>query len=342
MTGISPFLLLLGFGRAENEDTEQFISTFMTNPNGTLSTSLKKSTYGNDQRTGRQALTESLGLWMMYALEKENHEQFEESYQVLLEWFLEEDGFLHWKIEQDGETAVTTNALVDDLRIYHMLIKAYYLWKEEKYYTIADQIGAFLGSHLINNSYFVDFYDESNGSLSPSLTLSYIDEETLRLLNNAGHIPSESYQVMRGMLNNLPLKNGFYPMTYHIQDQQFVFPDEMNMVDQLLVSLNQKGKKDELLTFIKQEMDARNVIYGRYDLSTKEPLVTYESPAVYGLIIMKAEQIGDDELAKKAYQRMIQFRTNQFRYTGAYSIHQGNTHIFDNLIPLIAIEKMGH
>ncbi|MBA2175451.1 glycosyl hydrolase [Halobacillus locisalis] len=328
-------------GRVENIETETFISKWMTNDNGTLATFLKgDSTQDTDQVQGREALSESLGLWMQYALEKDDQDLFEESYLQLQQWFLEDSGFIYWRLSPIGEAEVTTNALVDDFRIYKVLQLACNRWGDEKYGHTAEIIGEFLIEHLVSNSYFADYYDNKSDYLSPVLTLSYVDIEALFLLREEVGLEHTTFNRMLELLNTMPTKNGFYPMSYHVSENRFEFTKEINLIDQLLVSLHSQSHKDELIPFIKKELDHRQAIYGRYNLETKEPTVSYESPAVYSLVIMKAIELEDKELAKQAYMRMIRFRSSSSKYKGAYSLTNQNTHVFDNLMPLLAIEKM--
>lgn len=58
--------------------TEQFILKHMTNSNGTLASYLQADISEHpDIPAGREALSESLGLWMEYAVMKEDQQLFE-------------------------------------------------------------------------------------------------------------------------------------------------------------------------------------------------------------------------------------------------------------------------
>ena len=70
--------------------TEQFIEKWLVNENGTLATYMKDSdSEDEDLVKGREALSESLGLWMEYTLQKEDKVLFEEAYQQLNRYFLD-------------------------------------------------------------------------------------------------------------------------------------------------------------------------------------------------------------------------------------------------------------
>ena len=77
-------------------------------------------------------------------------------------------------------------------------------------------------------------------------------------------------------------------------------------------------------------------------MQTKEPTVDYESPAIYGFLILYALEIEENDLAQAIYSRVKEFQIvdQDSEYYGGYSITDGNTHIFDNLIPLLAEQEM--
>ncbi len=332
-------------GKADNEDTVQFINEWMRNDNGTFATYLKETIEKDEDKVqGREALSESLGLWMLYAIENDDEAMFEERFRLLKTYFMTGEGFISWKLPETGESDVQTNALIDDLRIYKALILAYRQWGATEYLTAADKVGTFLGSNLIYQSVLVDFYDRFYDYQTQTITLSYLDPEAIKMLEQHGHITPSSYKKMTALLQEVPLKNGFYPKSYNVQTKKMVFDEEINLIDQLLVAINRSQldfNSDELLIFIKKELEQRGVLNGRYSITTRSPMVAYESPAIYGFVILYAIEIKDRELALQAYQRMIDFRVNRSKFRGAYSINEDqNTHIFDNLVPLLAIQKL--
>ena len=79
-----------------------------------------------------------------------------------------------------GKKLVTTNALVDDLRIIEALCEAGELWKEEEYEETATTISQYLLEHNRNEELLVDYYDETYKLNSKMLTLSYINPSALR------------------------------------------------------------------------------------------------------------------------------------------------------------------
>ncbi|ELK48625.1 glycosyl hydrolase family 8 [Halobacillus sp. BAB-2008] len=331
-------------GHADNADTLRFIQRSMTNKNGTLATYLKDETgIDSDEVRGREALSESVGLYLLYTLETNDQKRFRKMYRILDNKFLMDDGFIHWKLSKNGKAEVMTNALVDDLRIMNALYLASERWSVPAYKKTADEIGKFIGDHLLRSDTLVDFYDRTNSHTPGSLTLSYLDPKSLDILLERGHISQESFDHMLGILRNLPEQNGFYPKSYGVKNGNFRFEEEVNMIDQLIVASNRAqhyGEDTTFTSFLLAEWQNNGVVYGRYDSKSKKTTVPYESPASYSLMIQYAIQIDNKELALLAYERMIQFRTNSREYRGAYSVTEGNTHIFDNLLPLLSIEQL--
>ncbi|WP_347177524.1 hypothetical protein [Paenibacillus sp. BR1-192] len=77
----------------ENPDvTAAFIEEHMTNDNGTIATYLKPAASVNpDIVAGREALSESLGLWMRTAVISGNRARFDDSVQLLTTYFLNQE-----------------------------------------------------------------------------------------------------------------------------------------------------------------------------------------------------------------------------------------------------------
>lgn len=329
--------------------TENFIQAWMKNDNGTLATYLRDgNAYDADLVKGREALAESLGLWMLYAIEKDDQRLFQESFQLLEELFLEKDGFVYWKLNESGESEVYTNALADDLRIIDALLVAKEKWGQDQYEKTAILMSQYVNEFSTNRSILTDFYERLEQYSSSSITLSYIDISVIEKMRKGQLLDEQLFERTKAVLKNAPLKKGFYPKSYHVIKQSYAYDAEVNMVDQALTAYHQARMgivSSEFLDFIKKEILKQGVIYGRYHLKTRKPAVEYESPAVYGILIMYCLEIKEEDLAKTIYDRMVLFRNNDDDdpYYGGYSISkEGNTHIFDNLVPLLAETKLIH
>ncbi|MFJ8246243.1 glycosyl hydrolase family 8 [Peribacillus asahii] len=324
--------------------TERFIKEFLMERNGLIHTNLKNTDADVSVPAGEDSLSESLGLWMTYSIEKGDTALFAQSYQALESFFLTNDDVIAWKIEENGQQQVTTNALIDDLRIIGALLDASERWDASQYKQTALQIGEAVVKHNQYNGYLTDFYDGNTNQTSNSITLSYMDMDTIQKLYDYGVVPKHVFTQMSNLAEEIPDNQIFYPLSYRIVDQQFVYADEVHMIDQLYIAYHQaiQGHVSQpFLLFLKKEIE-KGHIYGRYIRNTAEPAVSFESPALYGLAIMYCLEIGEKETAMKIYDRMQQFKiqdkTNH--YVGGFvDMSTGDTHIFDNLFPLLA-ERM--
>ncbi|WP_196493773.1 glycosyl hydrolase family 8 [Ornithinibacillus caprae] len=327
--------------------TEKFIKRWLMNENGTLATYIKESNQlDEDLVQGREALSETLGLWMQYALEEENEQLFQDAFEILTTYFLEKDGFIHWKLNQSGVSEVDTNALVDDLRIISGLLSAYRKWENEQYMEVARIISNYISRFNVTNNILTDFYDRKHQYSSDVITLSYIDPEPLEQMFQREYLDKETYRNTMDVLVSAPLEHGFYPKSYHETKQTYLFEGEINMVDQALVAYHLAKLNivsNDFVRFVEEEIAHRGVVNGKYEKSTKKPVVTYESPAVYGILILFSIESNNYSLAEKLYERMKVFRNDnkKHNYYGGYSVSlTGDTHIFDNLVPLFAEKKL--
>ena len=148
---------------------------------------------------------------------------------------------------------------------------------------------------------------------------------------------------MIAILKNAPLVGFYYPKAYDVEKGVYLFDSEINMVDQSLLALyrgKEKYSTTAFLDFVKEEIELNWAIYGRYDRLSGRKLVDYESPAVYGWLILYSLELHEMELAQKLYKRMSQFKSHEPKYTGGYAVYNEDTHIFDNLVPLLAERKL--
>lgn len=329
--------------KPEVSPTEQFIVQHMTNPNGTLATFLQDGVSEVPEiPAGRESLSESLGLWMQYASLKGDKALFDQSYEVLEQWFVMPEGYIAWKLSADGQSTVNTNALVDDFRIIEALLQAADRWDEETYRTAAIRLSDKVTSFLLKEGTFVDYFDFSRGESPDTISLSYLNMSAMSTMLRDNLLKTSIYDRHKQLLLNMPDDGRFYPKSYDLAQDAYIYDSTVNLIDQLLVALNCSDigrASDPLLTFIQTEFAQRHQILGRYDRATGQPAESYESPAVYGLSILLALKMGDAEFASQLHNRMLQFRGQDPAYPGGY-VFDKNTHLFDNLFPLIAEEAL--
>ncbi|KUP05392.1 hypothetical protein Q73_13245 [Bacillus coahuilensis m2-6] len=334
--------------RTSLHPTHYFIEKHLMNPNDTIATYVKEDTNeDSDFVKGREAISESLGLWMMYGIEVSDQALFDKSVQSLQIYFLDRSGMVYWRLDPLGQPNVSTNALVDDLRILEALHLGYEKWEDTRYLELFQTISDFMLSHNIKNGYFIDFYDESYQLAADTISLTYMNPVTLKRLSGRSD-RGECSNKNDSNYNKLQL---MVPFTrYDTQQRSYEYSETVNLIDQTLIAsnLNSVGvDTSDYVAFLRNEWERHGVVYGMYDAKTKEPTVSHESPALYSLIVDYASSIGETEIATKAYERMIEFQNKHIvsPYYGGYSIGLApgdqNSHSFDNLLPLLTEAKRG-
>jgi hypothetical protein len=313
------------------------------NSNGTIATYLSESSIlPLDMAQGKESLAESLGLMMSYAIEKRDKSLFLKNYKVFKKYYLTSEGLIYWKLQPNGKSNVTTNALIDDTRIIDSLIEAERLWGISESGEIAKKSSLFISSNLIKDGLLTDFYDLKYKVSYHQITLSYLNPEPLRKMVQNNYISKEVYNNNLQLIKKTPNDGIFYAQAYDIPEKKYVYATKVNLVDQLLVALNKSYAGEpttDLYNFIHEQFNKEGKLYGQFDRTTRLASVNYESPAVYGLAILYCLEIGKNDTAQDMYNRMIEFRIIEGEYTGGY-ISKDNTHIFDNLYPMLAEIKL--
>lgn len=325
---------------------EQFIRSRMINETGTLRTYLKPArSTSKSIAAGHDALSESMGLWMQYAFEKGDQTLFRQNAEIVKTQFMKPDGWVAWMVSANNQE-VATNALVDDLRIASVLYDAAARWNDADFKATADTIAKSIVKKQVVNGTFRDFYDYPKKWTSSVITLSYLSGSAITDLYEKNQLGKELFEKTKTFVVELPLQNGFYPFNYNYDKGKFEFHDQVNLLDQLFIEYSrvQFGQKGSpFWEFLKTTFQRDRMLMGQYKAATQEKAVGYESPSVYGLAVLCALEYGDNELAKDLYYRMIRMQTlnPDSEYYGGYIDYQtADTHIFDNLVPLLAERKL--
>ncbi|KFN01977.1 transcriptional regulator [Bacillus clarus] len=344
-TGIIVLIALGGIvflTAVQGNRTEHFILRHMFNENETIATyRLSDQKAGTSEAKGREALSESAGLWLQYTLDKDDKPLFDEQMKVIQNYFVSKEHIVLWKISEKGEKQSATNALIDDLRIIEQLYRAYEMYKEERYKHLADQLSDAVLHYNKKRKYYVDYYNADAGVQNKILTTSYINPHAFSYMKQYGKISEEQYKEVVQFLADYPRNGWAFPKEYK-EDGTFVYDKQINLIDQSYVAYHRSLgglSSDAYFEFIKKKFHQDGKLYGRYDLGTGKNAVDYESPAAYGLTILYVLQTGDMKFAKELYDRMSEFRNDNVfsRFYGGYVAGKDdNTHIFDNVLPLLA------
>ncbi|WLV24105.1 hypothetical protein QR721_10715 [Aciduricibacillus chroicocephali] len=264
-----------------------------------------------------QYLSESAGLYMNYLVKTGREDEFEEYVEEFKEQFLiEKNGqvFVKWELD----TGAHVNALIDDMRIVAALNRGARLFSNSKYTTLADKIVAGIKSKQLRDETVVDFYDWKYDKPADRITLSYLTGDFF-------HYFSGNDREKRFLENATVSGNAFFPEYYKISvdSGQYISKREVHMVDQILIAMNRKNlgfDSPRFLSWLKEKWQQEHKIYGRYDRSSGNPSVKYESLSVYDYMQRYLDQAGEHEMAKETRKRMREIAPER---------DLGETHFFD-------------
>lgn len=278
-------------------------------------------------------LSETVGLWLNYLYECEDAERFAEQVAVLRHYYVMDD-LISWEI--NGDKTSTVNALIDDLRISRLLNLASERFDEPSYQALAQQIGKALKHKQVETGLLTDFVDISNGVHSKTLTISYIDGVALQQFYEASIIDDEMLRQHKQVLQQAK-QGATYAKAYDITTATYVTDEELHLVDQLYTALNSERWSIDTTDFAKwlqQHWQSDHKLFGRYDIISNRPTVTYESPAVYALALLYYIEREDIVMAQTFNSKLEKMQING----GYINPHTGDTHVFDNILPLLAME----
>lgn len=256
------------------------------------------------------SLSESAGLYMEFLVNAKDEKAFRMQTESLRKHFaIQKEGrvFLRWQTEEGTQV----NALVDDLRIIGALEAAGGLFHEKAYADLARQMRDSISEKQTTNGYTVDFYDWELEMPASRITLSY-------LIDEKGVTP-KTLELLR----DLEEDSIFFPEYFDVEKNSYSKNAEVHMIDQLLIALNrhnigeQSGAFDQWLV---EEWSGKEKVYGRYSRETGEPLVKYESLAVYYYLQLYFQTIGEDNLAAEVVDHTGKLATDEML---------GQAHFFD-------------
>lgn len=283
--------------------------------------------------SGKDVLSESLGIMLEYAALSSNEEEFLHIWKYSRENMFPE-GLMPWVISEEEDTYV--NALIDDFRILGAMQKMteqetglqndYEAYREAVY------------TYNVQDGRLVDFYDREYQQKAERFTLCYGDLKVLSVLKKTDSRFKEVYDNTLELILNGQISESF-PLYYSYYDYaaEKYEGTVLNMSEALttLLHLSEAGKlPEEALEWLEQEMN-KGCIYAVYDREGNPSSDGYyESTAVYALTAMIALSEDREALAGKAINRMEQFRIQEGSNeldglfgnsdgTGIYSFDQG-------------------
>lgn len=320
-------------------DTEKFVQRYLFNANGTPAAYLQDTPdVSADKPRGRDATSAGMGLWLQYAVTKQDKALFTQGYDVLLRYFMTEEGLVHWRLDSAGKAKDAANQLADDLRIMDALFAAEQLWGNHEWGKTAEIIGRALVDNQMNNDILVDFYDYKYQSCPEKVSLSFLSSAGLRQLAEKGMLDKPVYEKNVAVVKAIPNDGVFFAAEYNVEDGEYAYEETVDMLSQVLILRNRAalGMADnQFVKFIKNEFYTHHAVYSVYQRAEKKAAGAAESPAVYALLSMYFIDGGDIYLARDLYKKMLELQSTSPAYNGGYA-SQGDFSIINNIYPQLA------
>lgn len=294
--------------------------------NGLLSTNLtnRKNEY----------LAESMGLLMLYFIQTNDKTNYMKSFQAVKQSLILPNHLISWEIKEGKRS--DTNALIDDLRLVKALDLGARKWRNKEVKQLLSKTIDANKAYTMYEDYFVDFGSEQSENRAKEITLSYATPSYYKRMKLTPEILEKNVEVIRNAPQDA---NGLYAKKFDIQTKTYQFDDTVHMIDQLLTARNVQEIKStsKFHQLLKEKMKKDGKLYGQYNRKTLQPVVRYESPAVYSYAIFYSQAVKDKTLEKAINKRMNQLKNHHknTQYYGSYIAKNGETHIFDNLLPLL-------
>lgn len=289
--------------------------------------------------SGQDILSESEGLMLCCALEREDRALFDRTWRCIEERLLL-GGLSAWYVTERGEKA-PANATLDDLRIWYALHQAAQRWNGA-YAQQAEVLLSAIGSLCLDSrGELLDFVELASGKKAQTISLCYLDLEILDAMAacDPRFVPTgtRAREILEGgfISQDFPLYYGSYGYSKRAYDKA-----DLNTAEALytLWDLSRAGLlREESLSWLRERV-ADGDLAARYDVEGHAvPGYTYHSTAVYALAALIGEQESDAALYQMALRRMsrlFMLDAEDARF-GAYCQAGAELSAFDQLLPLM-------
>lgn len=319
-----------------------FIEKDLSKPGyGIYTNYLDKSSEG-DITKGHSVLSESEGLMMLYAVNANNQELFNEHFDIVKEMRLK-NGLISWR--KDGEENSPSSATIDELRIIKALLLANNRWGNFYYKFYAINIANSLLKHAEENGILVDYID--NYGKGNTTTLCYLDLPTMKLLSQVDKKWESIYEKSNSIIENGRISESvpLYRKVFYEETQKYDEDENVDLLLSTIVILNriEAGENEDLsIKWIKEKFKKDGFLVATYDSKNGMPTSQVESPSIYSNVALIANYIGDKELFNKAIDKLKYYQIknkDNVLYGGFGDEKTKSVYSFDNLNALLAFQK---
>ncbi|WP_088808562.1 MULTISPECIES: glycoside transferase [Listeria] len=264
-------------------------------------------------------LSESIGLYMQYLVLNNDSQTFHSLFTAMQNELLTEQTFIKWKMGN----GITTNAFIDDMRIYEALQAASDQFNYPPYADFANKIAVSWKKYGLGNQTPRDFFDFKTKEKAKTLHLSYYNSTAMKEagFDKAAFKPLEN-AVASPFFDEI-FQDGRYETT----------GNEVNMIDQMLIAIQYvtltHKKEPHFDAFLQSEWEQNNRVYARFYRDTKEPVESIESTAVYAMLTEYYTQTNQPDFYQKAMDKLNEMDTS----------NATTTHFFDYMHKELALIK---
>lgn len=296
-----------------------------------------------DIAKGKDILSESQGLILMYFINRDNKDEFDKILKFSIDNMILKNDTFSWKIRED-EYASNTNALIDDFRILRALILAHDKWNDKTYLKHIKKISNALLKYNTEKGIPLDFYDIEYSYKSDMITICYLDIYTMNKLTQIDKRWNDIYQtsiniILNSKINNTP----FYNYEYNLSNKKYSNKEEIDLIQNTytlihLAEANIIKYKD--IEWIYDEFEKYNKLYTTYSSKDFKPSTTTESTALYALTSRLFYICKDFEKAQMFLKQCEKFQITEIdsKLYGSFGNEENQeVYSFDNLQYLLSI-----
>jgi len=328
----------------ENEvEAFQFVRRHMSSQSGGVFTNYLDTQEVKDHATGHEVLSESMGLLMLYAVQENDKDLFDQQFTLTIRALLEPTYLVKWRIKDSDRNLSMSSASIDDLRIARALILAKELWGDEKYSVFLDKISEDMLQLNLSSGQLTNYYNHETEETGTIIDLSYLDLRTMAILSKTDS------KWVRPLGHGLTtIKGGYisdtfplYHRSYDVENEAYIKVNTINIIDSLttMLHLSEVGELEQnSVDWLYKQLIEVGHIYIQYDVNGKQTS-QLESTAAYALVARLAKAVGDQQLYKLAIAKMslYQIKDKSSVLYGAFGDDQTlQVFSYDNLQALLA------
>ncbi|MGL5676106.1 MAG: hypothetical protein ACRDDX_06820 [Cellulosilyticaceae bacterium] len=280
-------------------------------------------------------------LYMMYLLEKNDQDAFEQNMEYIKTNLITQDGIIGIGRKEE---LIHKYATYDQMQFFKLVCKAYVKWNDEKYKNMGIVIEKHLYDEYIKTGKLYAYYQKTgNHEIDTYMPLYFLDLSALRLLGEEKKEWLDVYNESKQMIQQSYIGSSFpfYHTEYDWEEMKYNQNHKANMVDTMRIVLNMaqvRQHNPQTIVWLKEKLK-KGPIYEEYDKSTGLATESKENVGVYALVAQVGKVIGDIELYTLAIEHMLslQIKDENSIYEGGFRAYdEAEIDLYENLNALIA------